>query len=477
MFYRKLWLIVLSAAVLMFSFRGVASASAADGFSQVLPYDASQVYVSPAHGLAFAINGETLCISTNRGLTWSQLHLRQFNDLAFLSGNTFLISGIPPNNSLTYNSKTDIYSSNDSGDDWNPVMPYYENPMPPAIMESAGSDLLGCFGTTVERSEDGGQTWTGIPTPEVIPAKGSLAAIDENTYFAVQSDTSLSVTDDGGQTWTNTGIKLPKAPVPADYPQSEMWLYGKVAAVKGFAIAFSSAGSALLYISRDDGKSWKQIDGSKLVIGKGSLPEVAYSAAVAPGGLAFVGTAHGVLVSEDYGETWKPAAGNILGEVTEIACSQAGKKLVVLAAARGLYRMEYNKPAAAPTKKSNLIKFVLGQKSYSVNGKVYAISVTSFVYGSRTFVPVRYLGDAMGVKTDWNQATKTVTLTLGKTVLKLVIGSMTINVKGKSSTMDVAPINKNGRTYLPATYVAQAFGYKVSWDDKSKTMTITQGSS
>jgi N-acetylmuramoyl-L-alanine amidase len=83
----------------------------------------------------------------------------------------------------------------------------------------------------------------------------------------------------------------------------------------------------------------------------------------------------------------------------------------------------------------------------------------------------------MGVKTDWNQATKTVTLTQGKTVLKLVIGSKTINVKGKSSTMDVAPINKNGRTYLPATYVAQAFGYKVSWDDKSKTMTIAQGSS
>jgi hypothetical protein len=43
--------------------------------------------------------------------------------------------------------------------------------------------------------------------------------------------------------------------------------------------------------------------------------------------------------------------------------------------------------------------------------------------------------------------------------------------------MDVAPVDKNGRTYIPATYVAQAFGYKVSWDAKSKTVTITQGSS
>jgi N-acetylmuramoyl-L-alanine amidase len=83
----------------------------------------------------------------------------------------------------------------------------------------------------------------------------------------------------------------------------------------------------------------------------------------------------------------------------------------------------------------------------------------------------------MGVKTAWNQATQTVTLTQGKTVLKLVIGSMTIAANGKSSKMEVAPLIRDGRTYLPAAYVAQAFGYAVSWDDQSKTMTIKKGSS
>ncbi len=473
---RKLWLIVLSALLLISSTPGVVSA--ANVFSKVVPYAPSQVYVNSAGWLAFAIDGDNLWYSTDGGVTWSQLIMRQFTDLACLSGSTFVISGIPPNDDLTYNSKTDLYSSDDEGSDWNPVIPYLSSTMPPTFIERAGNDLLGYFGTTLERSEDGGQTWTNIATSGVIPAKGSLAAIDENTYFAVQnSDNSLLVTDDGGQTWTNTGIKLPTAPAPSDYPQSGTQLSGKVVAVKGFAIAFSSANSALLYISRDDGQTWKQVDASKFVIGKGSKPEVAYSAAVAPGGLAFVGTADGVLVSEDYGQTWTQAAGNITGEVDTIACSQKGKQVVVLAAARGIYRMEIAKPVAPPKKKPNVIKFVVNQKSYSVNGKVYAISVTSFVYGSRTFVPVRYLADAMGVQTAWNQKTKTVTLTRGKTVAKLVIGNKKIVVKGKSSTMDVAPINKNGRIYLPATYVAQAFGYKVSWDDKSKTMTITQGSS
>jgi photosystem II stability/assembly factor-like uncharacterized protein len=477
MFYRKLWLIVLSATMLIFSFRGVAPAVAAAGFSQVLPYNVGRVYVSPAHGLAFAYNGGLL-ISTDRGLTWTQLGLRQFNDLAFLAGNAFLISGIPPNNSRTNNTDADLYSSKDNGDDWNPVVPYYEGLVPPAILESAGKDLLGCFGGTLERSADGGQTWTTVPTSGAVLGKGCLAAIDEQTYFTAQGDdASLLVTADGGNSWNSTGIELPKAPVPAYYPESGTWLYGKVTAVKGLAIAFSSAGRSLLYISLDDGKSWKQIDGSKLVFSKGSQPEVVYSAAVAPGGLAFVGTADGVLVSEDYGATWKPAAGNIMGDVTAIACSQAGKKLVVLAAARGVYRMEYNRPAAPPAKKPNLIKFVLGQKSYSVNSKVYAISAAPFVTGQRTFVPVRYLGDAMGVRTAWDQATETVTLTQGKTVVKLVIGSETIIAGGKSSQMEATPLISDGRTYLPAADVAKAFGYTVSWDDKSKTMTIKQGSS
>jgi hypothetical protein len=34
--------------------------------------------------------------------------------------------------------------------------------------------------------------------------------------------------------------------------------------------------------------------------------------------------------------------------------------------------------------------------------------------------------------------------------------------------MDVAPVIKEGRTYLPARYVAEALGYRVDWDGASK---------
>jgi hypothetical protein len=36
----------------------------------------------------------------------------------------------------------------------------------------------------------------------------------------------------------------------------------------------------------------------------------------------------------------------------------------------------------------------------------------------------------------------------------------------------VAPLVRNGRTYLPARYVAEAFGRAVTWDQASQTVTI-----
>lgn len=38
--------------------------------------------------------------------------------------------------------------------------------------------------------------------------------------------------------------------------------------------------------------------------------------------------------------------------------------------------------------------------------------------------------------------------------------------------IDTRPVIKNGRTYLPARYLAEAFGYTVGWNGNSQTVTI-----
>ena len=120
------------------------------------------------------------------------------------------------------------------------------------------------------------------------------------------------------------------------------------------------------------------------------------------------------------------------------------------------------------------ILFVIGQKSYSVGGTVYNIDAAPYIDNGRTLVPVRYLGDAIGATTTWDDTTKTVTLSSGETVVTLVIGTSSITVNGQASPLDVAPVIQDGRTYVPVSAVAQAFGYTVSWDQASQTVSLTQ---
>jgi hypothetical protein len=56
----------------------------------------------------------------------------------------------------------------------------------------------------------------------------------------------------------------------------------------------------------------------------------------------------------------------------------------------------------------------------------------------------------------------------------MTIGSKTITVDGTESDMDVAPFIQNSRTFVPIRFVSEALGCTVEWDDATKTVTITK---
>jgi uncharacterized protein YkwD len=137
--------------------------------------------------------------------------------------------------------------------------------------------------------------------------------------------------------------------------------------------------------------------------------------------------------------------------------------------------------SAAPAHK---IVFVVGQKSYTVDGQSREMDAVPFVENGRTFVPVRYLAYALGVAdkdVTWDVKTQAVTMTayndgwatvveirIGVPMLTVVKepppGVMTFRYDRKVVQIDVAPLIREGRTYLPARFVAEAFGYEVGWD-------------
>jgi len=109
--------------------------------------------------------------------------------------------------------------------------------------------------------------------------------------------------------------------------------------------------------------------------------------------------------------------------------------------------------------------FYIGSTIMNVNGTNIIMDAAPYIKAGRTYVPVRYLGDALGATTEWDAATKTVTVTKGDNTVVLVIGSTVAKVNGADVQMDVAPeITGVGRTMLPARWVAEGLGYQVGWN-------------
>lgn len=120
---------------------------------------------------------------------------------------------------------------------------------------------------------------------------------------------------------------------------------------------------------------------------------------------------------------------------------------------------------------AQLIIFKVGDKRCAINSsgqyKYLDIDAAPFTKNGRLYVPVRYLAYALGIAKEgivWDNETKTISLSMGNKTVKLVVGKNTINVNGIDRIMDVSPIVVAGRTYLPARFVAEAFGFNVHWD-------------
>lgn|GEM_PF-1962064 len=88
-----------------------------------------------------------------------------------------------------------------------------------------------------------------------------------------------------------------------------------------------------------------------------------------------------------------------------------------------------------------------------------------------TLIPVRVISEkGFGAKVEWDDKTKSVTITKDKTV-RLTIGSDVALVDGKEVKL-VAPariigIGNEGYTYIPFRFLFETFGYKVEWDQKN----------
>jgi len=118
------------------------------------------------------------------------------------------------------------------------------------------------------------------------------------------------------------------------------------------------------------------------------------------------------------------------------------------------------------------VSLAVGKKDVLVGGEPQKLDVAPLVSKERTFVPVRFVVDALGGAVDWDAATKKVTIRKDGHFIELWVGQTEMIADGARTASDVPPMLRDGRTLLPLRFVSEQLGLTVHYDAVTRGITI-----
>ncbi len=117
------------------------------------------------------------------------------------------------------------------------------------------------------------------------------------------------------------------------------------------------------------------------------------------------------------------------------------------------------------------IQLQIDSKTIIISGSASLMDVAPFIKDSRTFVPVRFVSEALCQRVEWDARLRQVRI-IGSSEIVMKIGSLQYSVNGELKTMDVAPFIENSRTFVPIRFVSEAMRMTVDWNEALRTVTI-----
>ena len=101
-------------------------------------------------------------------------------------------------------------------------------------------------------------------------------------------------------------------------------------------------------------------------------------------------------------------------------------------------------------------------------------SVIPYIKNDRTMVPLRFLAESMGATVGYNDQTRGITVTLGESVLELTVDEKAYLLNGEAYEMDCAAEVVEDRTFVPVRFVSEALGKAVKWLEVERMVVVTE---
>ena len=126
-----------------------------------------------------------------------------------------------------------------------------------------------------------------------------------------------------------------------------------------------------------------------------------------------------------------------------------------------------------------IIKLVVGSREISIKGELGLLDSEPFIdkISGRTMVPLRAIAEAIGATVNFDPKEQRIEIKKDSVSIYLWIGKSTSVVNGTEVSIDpqkpVSPMIVKGRTFLPLRFNAESFDFKVDWDPKTQSITLT----
>ena len=109
--------------------------------------------------------------------------------------------------------------------------------------------------------------------------------------------------------------------------------------------------------------------------------------------------------------------------------------------------------------------------SVTINGQPAGLSPAPIERAGRVFVPLRGVFEKLGASVVYSGGQ--INAQGNNRAISLKIGSTQASVNGQPTAIDVAPFIIGASTYVPLRFVAEALGANVNWDNSNRLVAIT----
>lgn len=124
--------------------------------------------------------------------------------------------------------------------------------------------------------------------------------------------------------------------------------------------------------------------------------------------------------------------------------------------------------------KTENTSFVGNEVKVTIDGRVVEFDASPYIDNQqRTMVPIRFVANELGSKVDWDQDQQMVTISGNGKTVQLWIGHAIARVNAEEVSLDTMPVLKDGRTMVPLRFVGDNLGLLVGWDGEENTVVLT----